>query len=341
MASLKIAILGLNRIGTSVGLALQHYQEEGGKHSFEVVGYDETDASSKAAQKMGAVERTVRRPGEAVEGADIVLMNLSYDEVKDAYELIAPDLRAGVVVMDTSSLKRPSIEWAKQFFSDEHHLVGITPILNPKYIFEPKDNADSAAADLFNDSTIILTPGVGAIKEAVDLAFNFAQIIGSKPRFLDPLEHDLLLAQTDGIPKLLGVTLFYNLMSHENWTDLQWFTNPAFGALTRPLFDEHPDALRDEWLGNQDVLVRALDDLMTALQQIRTALVEGDRATLEEFATRASNEYETWINHRYRADWDDVVQMPDVGRRGFMHSMLGGALADRLTGKKDDDESER
>lgn len=337
MANLKIAILGLDRVGTSVGLALKRYMADGGKHHFEMVGYDYTDANGKTAQKMEAVERTVRRPAEAVVGADIVLMNLSYDEVKDAYELIAPDLRDGVVLLDTSALKRPSIEWAKTLLSDEHHLVGMTPILNPKYIYEPKNSSSEAAEDLFDESAIILTPGVGAIKEAVDLAFNFAQIIGSKPRFLDPLEHDLLLAQTDGLPKLLGVTLFYNLMAQDNWTDLQWFTNPAFGALTRPLFDEHPDALRDEWLGNQDVLVRALDELLLSLQQIRTALAEEDRATIESFANTASQEYETWINHRYRADWDDIAKMPELERKGIMHSLLGGAIADRLSGKKDED----
>lgn len=337
MADLKVAILGLNRIGASVGLALKRYMADGGKHNFEIVGYDYSDARSKASQKMGAVERTVRRPREAVAGADLVLMNLSYDEVQDAYSLIAEDLRAGAVILDTAPLKRPSIMWAKEILSDEHHLVGMTPVINPKYIYEPKNSAEEAAEDLFDNSAIILTPGVGAIKEAVDLAFNFAQILGSKPRFLDPLEHDTLLAQTDGIPKLLGVALFYNLMAHDNWTDVQWLTNPAFGALTRPLFDEHPDALRDAWLGNADVLARSLDDLMTTLAQLKQALNTGDRATLEQFTVAAAKEYETWINHRYRADWDEMAKMPKAERKGIVHSLLGGALADRITGKPDDD----
>lgn len=338
MAGLTVAILGLDRVGTSMGLALRRYMVNGGKHEFAIVGYDYNDANSKAAQKAAAIDRSVRKLPEAVAGADIVVLNVSYDEIKSAYELLPPYLRDGVVLLDTSPLKRPSIAWASEYLTDEQHMVGITPVLNPKYIYDAKNTADEAAEDLFENSAVILTPATSAIKEAVDLAFNFSQILGSKPRFLDPLEHDLLLAQTDGIPKLLGVALFYNLMTQDNWNDLQWFTNPAFGALTRPLFDIHPDALRDQWMGNTDVLARSLDELIGSLQQIKQMLQDADRNTLEALATDTSKEYEKWINHRYRADWDETAKMPDVARKGFMASMFGGAIADRLTRKDDDDD---
>ena len=216
MTTLSVAILGLNRMSASVGLALRRYMKKGGKYQFQIVGYDYASDAAKEAQKMGAIDRTERRVFEAAAGADIVVMAMSYEEVEETYKAIRPDLREGVVLLDFSPLKIPSLRWADHHLSDEHHLVGATPIVNPRYLFVAENTVSRAEEDLFDDSAILLTPSVKCIKEAVDLAFNFSQILGSKPRFLDPLEHDTLLAQTSQVPRMLGTLLFYNLMQQDN-----------------------------------------------------------------------------------------------------------------------------
>jgi len=338
MVALKVAILGLGRMGASIGLALHRYMADGGKHTFEVVGYDYATDNEKKASKMGAVDRTEHKIFHAVEHCDIVVIAQSYEEVKETYRVIAPQMRAGVVVLDASPLKGPSLQWAEEYLNEDQHLVGITPIVNPKYLFNPKENVEEAVDDLFDNSTILLTPAVKAIKEAVDLAFNFCQIVGSKPRFLDPLEHDMLLAQTEAMPAIIGTVMFYNLITQENWDDLQWLTNPAFGVLTRPLYDTHPDALRDLWVTNKEAIVRNLDQLMASLQQFRQLLNEEEEKTLEAVVTQASQKYEEWINRRYQANWDQAAKGPETEGMGIMNTLFGGAIADRITGRKKDDD---
>ena len=333
MATLSVAILGLNRVGTSVGLALKRYMDDGGSNTFTINGYDVNAKTVDKAKQLGAIDTSTRKVFEAVTGCDIVVVCVSYEEVRSVFKAIAPDMRDGVVILDASPLKQPSMTWADDYFSDDQHLIGITPITNPKYLFSPRDTIDEASADYFEDSAILLTPSVSAVKEAVDLAFNFCQILGSKPRFLDPLEHDKLLMQTDGVPKMLGVALFYQLMTRDNWDDVQWFTNPAFGALTRPLFDTHPDALRDMLLNENEVMARSLDELIDVLQQFRDMLRDNDRSTIEGILSDTSEAYEEWVNHRYRADWDAESKQPDVsGSGGIMRSFLGGKLTDRFFG---------
>jgi prephenate dehydrogenase len=327
----------MNRIGASVGLALRRYMEQGGSNTFTINGFDINAKTIDKARQMNIIDNGTRKVYETVTGCDLIVLAVSYEEVRSVYKNIAPDVRGGAVILDASPLKQPSMQWADEYLSDEQHVIGMTPIANPKYLFNSKNTIDEAAADYFDDSAILLTPSVTAIKEAVDLAFNFCQILGSKPRFLDPLEHDKLLMQTDGVPKLLGVALFYQLMTRDDWDDMQWFTNPAFGALTRPLFDLHPDALRDMLLNEHEVMARSLDEMITTLQQFRDMLRDNDRRAIEGILAETSEAYEEWVNHRYRADWDSESKQKSASTGGgVMRSLLGGTLTDRFFGGDDD-----
>lgn len=336
MASLTVTFLGLNRLTVSMGLSLRRYMAKGGKHKFNIIGSDRNSDNEKQAKKLGAVDKLDNNYSQAVKAADIVVMALSYEDVERTYRAIRQDLREGVVVLDCSPLKKPSLEWATQYFLSDRHIVGITAILNPKYLFHARESIDEAQEDLFDDSAILLTPSASCVNEAIDLAFNFASILGSKPRFLDPLEHDTLLAQTIQLPRVLGTLLFYSAMNQDNWADLKWFTNPDFGALTRPLFDIHPDALRDEFHKNREALGRALDNYIQTLQGFRQVLNDEKPTAVEGVAVDAAKEYEAWVNSRHRADWDAASKAPEPPTNTILKGIVGGAIADKLTGKKDE-----
>jgi prephenate dehydrogenase len=336
MANLTIALLGLNRLTVSMGLALRRYVAKGGKHKFTIIGSSLNSDDEKQAKKLGAIDKAENNPANAVKGADIVIMAVSYEDTEATYKAIRHDLREGVVILDCSPLKQPSLNWAKQYLLSDHHMIGMTAILNPKYLFNPKETIDEAQEDLFDTSAILLTPSASCVTEAVDLAFNYASILGSKPRFLDPLEHDTFLAQTVQLPRLLGTLLFYNATQQNNWEDLKWFTNPDFGALTRPLFDIHPDALRDEFHSNRDSLARAIDSYIQTLQAFRQVL--SDDAAIEAVTVDAAKHYENWINSRYRADWDAVSKGPDPKGGTILQGLVGSKLADKLSGKKEEED---
>lgn len=340
MSALKVAMLGLNRTTASAGLALRRYMKKGGRYQFSIIGHDRSAEVEKTAQKMGAIDRGERNIRAAVADCDLVLLALSYEDVELAYRELASSLRDGAVVLDLSPIKRPSLAWAEKYLGEEQHMIGMTAIVNPRYLYAVKNDVESAEEDLFDESPTLLTPAASALREAVDLAFNFVQILGSKPRFLDPHEHDTLLVQTEQLPALLGTVLFRHLSQQGNWQDLQWFTNATFGALTRTLYDTHPDALRDEWHANRDVLVRILDQYMQSLAAFRDVLQEGDVAAVEAAVVSAAEDYELWVNSRYRADWDSDGKPAEPLKGGsVMQGLLGGAISDRLFGgKKDKDE---
>lgn len=336
MANLTIAILGLDRLGVSIALRLQTYVEKGGKHRFTLIGHDNREDFEKPARKHKVFDKVERQPSTAVASADIVIMNLPYEDVRAAYEVLASDLRDGVVILDTSVIKQPSLAWVKKYLGSDHHWIGFTPVINAAYMLEHQLGAEYASDDYFHESSIFLTPSVSSIKEAIDLAVNFSAILGGKPHFLDPTEHDSLTTLTEEIPQLLSVAAYATAMQHNAWQDARRLTNPPFNILTRYLLTHHPDALRDEWLENSEALVRAIDELMLTLKEVREHIAAQDAAAIEAFLIAASDDYQEWINRRHKGDWEERSSSKVQFENTIAGSLLGGALSKRLFGSRND-----
>lgn len=323
MANVSVGILGLGRIGASVALALKRYNSsKDARHTFDITVSDSRAGVREEAQKLGIAPRIERNLFDAAENKDIVVLALPYAEVKAAYEVIGPLLRPGAVIMDSSPLKQPSLEWANKYLRAETHMVGMTPILNPKYLFEGVDDTQYAREDLFDKGTMLLMPSVSAVKDAVELASDFSTLLGATPHFLDPAEHDGLMAMTEGLPALLGVAVFYLLQHNRGWGDLQRLTNPGFGLLTHHLYDTHPDDLRDAWLYNRQHLLRALDDLTATLHSFRELLAENNQAALESALIKSSEAYSQWINRRHNARWEEERDSQTLSMGQFMFGSL-------------------
>lgn len=336
MAELTVAILGLDRLGVSIALRLKAYMSNGGQHQFKIVGYDNRDDYEKPARKQSAIDKIERKPFDAVRDADVVVMNLPYEDIKSGYELLKDDLRDGVVILDTSVLKQPSLAWAKKYLTEEHHVIGFTPIINSAYMLDVSLKTEDASDDYFHNSTIYLTPSVSSIKEAIDLAVNFAIILDATPHFLDPAEHDSLTTITEAIPQVMSVAAYYNAMKRNAWQDTQRLTNPPFNVLTRYLLTHHPDALRDGWIENSENLTRAIDEIIATLTAVRDRIEEKDTAGVEAFLIEASDDYQTWINKRNTDTWEEKPHTDVKVETSITDSLFGSSITKRLFGNKND-----
>ena len=339
MAELRIAVLGLDRLSVSIALRLQTYVEKGGQHRFELIGHDSRDDYEKAARKHRVFSKVERKPFNAVEAADLVIMNLPYEDLQVGYELLTDHLRDGVVILDTAPIKQPSLQWAQKYLRSEHHWIGFTPIISAEYMFDPQQSPEYASDDYFHDSTIYLTPAVSSDRDAIDLAVNFSAILGGRPRFLDPAEHDSLTALTEEIPQLLSIAAYTAAMRHPAWQDAQRLTNPPFNVLTRYLLTHHPDALRDEWLANSAALVRTIDELLHTLQAARDSIAAQDKPAIEAFLIRAADDYQDWLNRRHKNNWGETASSKVQLENTFASSLLGSSLSKRLFGKNQNSDS--
>src|SRR5260221_6564808 len=145
-------------------------------HQFAVLGSDPDSSAMKAAHKLGAIDQEERSKRSAVEKADIVFVNVPYGSVQDLYSEIGQALKPGVVVLDASPLKLPSIQWANEHFrrSSEGHpeayLVGVALLWGPDNLNSARIHTESAQADLFDNGMMILSPANDCPAEAVQLA---------------------------------------------------------------------------------------------------------------------------------------------------------------------------
>src|SRR5512135_3594163 len=95
--SVQITIVGLGQIGSSIGMALK-------AHGVDVhrVGHDKDPQAAKESQKADAVDDVKYNLPASVREAKIVVLALPLAGVRETLEVIAPDLQAGTIVLDTA-----------------------------------------------------------------------------------------------------------------------------------------------------------------------------------------------------------------------------------------------
>ncbi len=335
--TIQVGILGLGRLGASVGLALKRYNaRKDARQQFAITGFASDNRQATGSRE--AVDHQARNLREAATDRDIVIIALPYREVQEAYRVVGQELRSGAVLLDMSPLKLPSQTWASKL-ADEAHMVGVTPVLNPQYLYDGLDDTEHASADLFDGGTLLLLPSPKCDRAAVELASDFGGLLGMTPLYGDPAEHDVWAAAMEGLPAALGVAAFYALNHADGWDDTRKLGNASFGRLTHHLFDQHPDDVRDLLLNNRDNTIHQIDATLESLRALRDVLAADDRRTLEEMLISTMDTYVTWLVHRREGKWERSDKPASVSKSDMlMNGMFGGYLTKRIRGEKDDEE---
>ncbi len=337
------AIIGLDRVGTSFGLALKRYEKQPkADHKFTIIGSDPRAQAMKDAQKLGAVDNFNRALLKATGDASLIIVNVPFGSVQELYERLGPKLKPGTVVLDTSLHKTPIIEWAKQYFPHNDqgaplaYLVGITPIINASGLYSGEVDAEFARADLFDGCEFLMTPDSKCPPEAISLAEDIITLMGGKPRFMDLQEHDGLIAATEELPALLGAALFYNLARSDGWLELRRMVNPTMALSMQSLRTLTLPDIQALFSGNRQNLLRHLEALIGTLDQVRDALEKDDPTELEVFLSAVYRGWEKWDIKRHSGQWEDVKEieaLPGPLNMGGLNVLFGRR-------KKDEDDED-
>ena len=339
----NVALIGLDRISASVGLALKRYQEQSkAEHTFTIMGNDAQGHVMKAAEKSGAVDNFHRSISKATNGANLIIVNAPLGQLEDLYAGLGPNLKSGVVVLDMTPHKMPVIEWSNAYFPTNSegekvaYLVGITPIVNVSGLYNADFEVEEASADLFDNAEFLVTPDAKCPSEAISLTEDVINLLGGRPRFMDPAEHDGLIAATEALPTLLGVSTFYALQQSEGWMELRRMVNPALALMIQNFRRQTSQDVFTLLLENRVNLTRHLDAMIGSLDQMRDALMDEEGPEqLEALLNRAYSEWERWDVKRHSGKWEES-KAPDLGPVGLMGGLMGGLGGGRR--RKSDDE---
>jgi prephenate dehydrogenase len=297
--AVQITIIGLGQIGASVGLALEAHKE-----IIYRVGHDRDLRIARKAEKMGALDKVMINVPSAVRQADLILLSLPSDQIRETMELIAPDLKEGAVVMDTAPVKEVVVNWAAELIAAERYYVGLTPVLNPAYLHEVDSGVDAAHSDLFRGSLLGIVSPPGTPSEAIKLAADLARLLGASPLFTDPVEIDGLMAATHILPQLMAAALLNATIDQPGWREGRKIAGRAYAEATSPItHPAGPITMRSTALLNRENVLRMLDGVIASLQTIRADIEGEDTEALDERLGRARRGRENWWQQRLSADW--------------------------------------
>lgn len=326
----KITIIGLGQIGASIGLALAAHKDK-----ITTTGHDKDYSVEQQAKKLGVVDETNHNLPSSVENADLVVLALPVNEIRETFGYIAQDLRKDVVVMDTSPVKAEVAKWAKELLPETAHYVGVVPAVGPASLDLTGTGLDSAKADLFEKGIFLLSAPSGTPGEAVKLVSDLVGLLGSSVILTDIVESDGLSASTHILPRLASVALLNATMDQPAWVEMRKSAGRGYFAATSAFSDKSADGLAALAVQNRENVVRALNALMNSLLDLRDDLENEDIDSLKKRLESAQKGRETWLDERFKADW---AQMPGgkVEKPSFMESLLGSKLG--KMGKRKDGE---
>ncbi len=258
----RVAILGTGLIGASLGIALR-----GRGH--RVDAWDPDPSSRRGAEEVGAVDRMHDRLGDALDGADLVILA---GPVQAIVETVA-EIETPALVTDVAGVKGPVMSAVRPGL----RFVGGHPMAG-------RETAGPAGASgsLFRGATWVLTPGGGPDAD-LEAMVELVEGIGAVPRVMDAATHDAVVAAVSHLPQLLASVLVETAATRPDAFDL---AAGGFRDLTRVALSD-PGWWAEILVANRAEVAAAVAELVAALGSLTELIERGDVAAVAEALGRA------------------------------------------------------
>ena len=343
----KITIIGTGLIGASVGLNLMARKDR----KYEVVGLDRSRQNARTAREMKAVDSTTRYLDEAVRDASMIVLAVPARAAEELLPVMEPHVARGAIITDTCSTKASFMAKAEEVFGNAVSVVGGHPMAGSE-----RSGPGAASIDLFKGAAWAVTPSTVASESAVRVVIGLIESAGAVPIYVDPAEHDEVVAAVSHVPLLLSVALFKLVRDSACWEDAEQLSGPGFRDMTRLVMGD-PEMATDivttnrtailSWLrryqGELDTIIGALelsDEGVARLAESEPppkgskdtpatvdALMEGlfSRARMERFMFD-----DHLVGRQVPRGGGDAPRSGDVIAQMFMGAYLYGRLKDQL-----------
>jgi prephenate dehydrogenase len=255
----RIAIIGVGLIGGSLALAIRERWP-----GSTVVAIDRPDVVRTAVQR-GLV--TAGGELSAAADADLVVLATPVRQNILILQELTGRVTAGAIVTDVGSTKQAIVEAARSLpthldFVGGHPLAGAAA-----------GGIDAAQPDLFQGKPWILTPAAADRVSAARLT-EFVSCIGAVPQTMDAVEHDRLMAYLSHLPQLT-ISALMHIVGERAQSEGLALAGSGLRDSTR-LAASPATTWRDVTATNADAVGAAIDELTSALQQLKQDLAKGD-----------------------------------------------------------------
>ncbi len=312
---IRIAIIGLGLIGTSLGMALRNADpKESPIGHITITGFDRDPKVTREARGRLAIDREARTLAEAVHDAQIVVVATPVRAIRDVFSELASLLPNGTIVTDVASTKAIVCRWASELLPSTVTFIGGHPMAGRE-----QSGPGAADPDLFRNAIYCLTTISTTTPQAVEAVEAMVRTIGAKPYYIDPEEHDAYVAGISHLPLLLSVGLVTATGNSPAWKEMAPLAATGFRDVSR-LASGDPYMQRDILLTNPHGLSRWIDELIRFLVTARDQITAGDAEAIEQLLQQAKATRDAWLASKphLRPGEADFTSMPTVERPSLL-----------------------
>nr|WP_036192210.1 bifunctional prephenate dehydrogenase/3-phosphoshikimate 1-carboxyvinyltransferase [Marinobacter lipolyticus] len=335
----RVAVIGLGLIGGSLAKAMR---ENGLAKT--VVGTDKREDELSLGVELGVIDRAAGTIAEAVAGCELVILAVPVRATRTVLEELKCHLPADAILTDVGSTKTSFVEDVRAVFGE------LSPRVIPGHPIAGSEKSGIRAANpgMFANHKVILTPPDNV--DAGDLARLKAlwEGCGATVLTMSVAYHDEVLAATSHLPHLIAFSLVDTLAGEDENLDIFRYAAGGFRDFTR-IAASDPVMWHDIFLSNKDAVLRVIDHFTHDLDQLRTAIANGDGATMLRVFSRAkaarehfskmlsgqayvTNNSQNQVTFRLQPGGSIAGDIRVPGDKSISHrSIMLGALADGIT----------
>jgi prephenate dehydrogenase len=315
----KIAVIGLGRLGVSIGMALA-----GKKDQFTTTGLDRNGDIAHEVGKLKVFDKLTNRLPEVIEGSDAVILAVPFDEVEITLKAAAPLITAKTLILDTSPVKKITYDWAAASLPAGSQFLSFTPIINAIHLIVQDTGIKAAASDLFATGLFLTCGNEATTSESTQFAGEIAEALGGGIYFGELAELDGLLAAYTLLPELAAAAYFNSVSTEGGWHYGCKLTNSNFATLCRPMADP---VEREDFgaaaLANRENTLRVMDNYLRELTILRDQLEKGQASELRANVGGAIAGHAAWWGSRLSGKWEQSGKGNMRGDEGFFQAALG------------------
>lgn len=297
----RVALIGLGLIGSS----LCHVMRRKGLAG-EITGHARSAATRAKSIELGLVDKVFETPGEAADGADLIILCVPVGVIGKVAEDIKDHLKPGAIITDVGSVKATVVRDIRPHLPEGVHLIPGHPIAGTEH-----SGPEAGFAELFENRWCILTPDENTDPEALSRLEAFWQASGSDVECMDVAHHDLVLAITSHVPHLIAYNIVMTAKHLEDVTESEIikFSAAGFRDFTR-IAASDPTMWRDVFLNNKEATLEILGRFSEDLAALQRAVRWGDGDMLFDLFTKSR------AVRRGILEAGQDTSAPDFGRLG-------------------------
>ncbi len=267
----KISIVGVGLIGGSIGMACRKK-----RIARQIMGIGRRRSSINKALRMKAVDKATLNMKKGIEGSDLIIVATPVGIVIEKIKECAKYAKGDVVIIDVTSIKERIVKEADRILKNKKGIsfVGTHPMAGSE-----ESGVLVATADLFKNSTCIITPSKHTERKALIKIKRFWKALGANIVTMPAPKHDLAVAYISHLPHLLAYSLCTAVP-----LECICLAGGGFKDLTR-IARSNPGMWREIFMQNKFNIIKAAKFFEKNIKLLQSDMVKNNKAGLLKMLT--------------------------------------------------------